>query len=287
VPLSRLEKAGGYGEWRAKERSLEGLYTRLIYLVPEGRSALEVLRGYQEELVGAGGSLLYECMNSECGGDLFGNRLGGTLSMTLALYPMQRAVDKFGSNGWCATTSKLSEQRYSVFETAKDGTLFSILTYTQNGSGGCREFAGRTFAMVQIVERKAREQKMVTVSAQEMRTSLDKSGRIALYGIYFDSDQAAVKPDSQPMLEEIAKLLRESPKLSVLIVGHTDNQGSFDYNIGLSERRARAVIEVLQTKYGISPTRLRPAGAGMIAPTATNDTEDGRARNRRVELVKL
>ncbi|HZX83541.1 MAG TPA: OmpA family protein, partial [Reyranella sp.] len=86
---------------------------------------------------------------------------------------------------------------------------------------------------------------------------------------------------------EIAALLKSDPRLAVLIVGHTDNQGGFDYNIELSRRRADAVVKALAVTYKIDPKRLRAAGAGMIAPTAANDAEDGRAKNRRVEVVKL
>ena len=69
-------------------------------------------------------------------------------------------------------------------------------------------------------------------------------------------------------------------------VGHTDNVGAFDYNVGLSERRAAAVVKALTTTHGIAAARLQPAGVGMPAPVGPNDNEDGRAKNRRVELVK-
>jgi OmpA-OmpF porin, OOP family len=296
VPLGRLERSrerdaeGNKALIAQQERSAEGAYTRILYLIPEGRSALEVLRNYQQEITESAGTSLYECSDAACGG-----RLQGTSPRRIAdslfafLYPAEKITARIGSNTWCAVSLKLTSQRYGLLERMQDGsgTLFSILAYELSGGvSSCAQLTGRTFAMVQILERKAREQKMVKVSAQEMRASLDASGRVALYGIYFDHDQAAVKPDSQPALDEIAKLLREDPKLSVLIVGHTDNQGAFDYNLGLSERRARAVVDVLQDRYGIASTRLRPAGVGMLAPSESNETEEGRARNRRVELVK-
>jgi outer membrane protein OmpA-like peptidoglycan-associated protein len=298
LPLSRLEvqeqrNARNRRVLRAaQERSAEGAYTRIIYLIPEGRSPLEILRNYQQEITESGGSMLYECNGIECGGKLTGNwsSTGSNPGLLSYLYPEEKVISPQRSVGWCASSMPLTEQRYSVLERAKDGdeTLYSILTYQEGERLNlCPRFVGRTFALVQILERKAREQKMVTVSAKEMRQALDTSGRVALYGIYFDYDQAVVKPDSGPMLDEIARLLRENPQLSVLIVGHTDSQGKFEYNIGLSERRARAVVEVLQTKHGIPATRMRPVGAGMIAPTASNDNEEGRAQNRRVELVKL
>ena len=88
------------------------------------------------------------------------------------------------------------------------------------------------------------------------------------------------------LLAEIGKLLKAEPNLKVFIVGHTDNAGGFDYNMSLSQRRAKSVVDQLIQSYGISADRLKAAGAGMIAPVASNDDEAGRAKNRRVEIVK-
>ena len=115
---------------------------------------------------------------------------------------------------------------------------------------------------------------------------ISSTGHVALYGIYFDTDKADLKPESQPALEEIAKLLKQDPSLKLYVVGHTDNVGAYDYNIGLSERRAAAVVKELTAKHGIAAARLKPAGVGMLSPVAPNDSEEGRAKNRRVELVK-
>jgi OmpA-OmpF porin, OOP family len=119
-----------------------------------------------------------------------------------------------------------------------------------------------------------------------MAKDIAATGRVALYGLYFDTDKADLKPESAPSLAEIGKLLKTQPDLKVYIVGHTDNVGVFDYNVGLSQRRAKSVVDQLIQKFAISPDRLKAAGAGMIAPVATNDDEAGRAKNRRVEIVK-
>jgi outer membrane protein OmpA-like peptidoglycan-associated protein len=120
-----------------------------------------------------------------------------------------------------------------------------------------------------------------------MARSIGTTGRVALYGIFFDTDRADLKSESGPTLAEIAGLLEADPRLAVLIVGHTDNQGAFDHNLDLSRRRAEAVVKALAANYRIDPRRLRAAGVGMMAPAASNDADDGRARNRRVEVVKL
>ena len=124
------------------------------------------------------------------------------------------------------------------------------------------------------------------IDAAAMSKGLGEHGHIALYGIYFDTDKATIKPQSAPTLNEMAKLLNGAPKLSVFIVGHTDSQGSFEHNMTLSRQRAEAVAAALAGSYHIARGRLRTAGLGMLAPVASNASDDGRALNRRVELVE-
>ena len=138
---------------------------------------------------------------------------------------------------------------------------------------------------VDVVDTRPMEDKMVFVSAAEMDKSLTASGKVALYGIRFDFNQATVKPESAPTLTEMAALLRSQPELKVLVVGHTDNAGTFEFNQDLSQRRAKAVVAELTTNHGIAADRLTPLGASFLAPVSTNRTEEGRALNRRVELV--
>jgi outer membrane protein OmpA-like peptidoglycan-associated protein len=106
------------------------------------------------------------------------------------------------------------------------------------------------------------------------------------YGIEFDFDKAAIKPESEPQLAEMAKYLQANPKTQVFVIGHTDNKGTLDYNLGLSGRRADAVVQALAGKHKIDPKRMAPRGLGPLAPVATNRTDEGRAKNRRVELVE-
>lgn len=128
-------------------------------------------------------------------------------------------------------------------------------------------------------------EKMTFVSAEEMSKSLADTGKVILEGLYFDTDKDTVRPDSQPMIEEIAKLLKATPQLKVRVVGHTDNQGASDYNLDLSRRRTASVLRELTSKHAIAADRLDSFGCGPYAPVASNNSEEGRARNRRVELV--
>jgi outer membrane protein OmpA-like peptidoglycan-associated protein len=127
---------------------------------------------------------------------------------------------------------------------------------------------------------------LVSVTAAGLADDLAKRGHSALYGIYFDTGKAEVKPESEPALSEVAKLLKQDPGLNLIVAGHTDNVGDFASNMDLSKRRAQAVAQTLTTKYGVMASRLNAQGLGPCAPIASNGDDAGRARNRRVELVR-
>jgi OOP family OmpA-OmpF porin len=138
---------------------------------------------------------------------------------------------------------------------------------------------------VWIVEEAEMEQDIV-VDAKSMMNDINAQGRVALYGIYFDINKSDVKSESEPTLKEIAKLLSDNPSLKLYVVGHTDNTGDYKYNMKLSESRANAVVNMLVSKYYVDKNRLTPEGVGPLAPVSTNDTDEGKAKNRRVELVE-
>ncbi len=129
-------------------------------------------------------------------------------------------------------------------------------------------------------------QKSLTFGPVELKEALDKDGRVILYDILFDYDQATLKQDSDKQLQHIVTLLIQNPDLKVEIQGHTDNVGEAEYNLSLSEKRANTVFQYLQL-FGITPERLLAKGYGESQPVSSNDTEEGRAKNRRVELVKM
>lgn len=144
--------------------------------------------------------------------------------------------------------------------------------------------AGNGMYKIHVIEKQAMDQ-AVTASADSLAGSIRATGRAAVYGIYFDVDQAVIKPESEAAIAEIAKLLRADAGLKLYVVGHTDNTGGFDHNVQLSRARAAAVVNALVKGHGIAAARLMPFGAGPTAPVAANATEEGRAKNRRVELV--
>ena len=136
-----------------------------------------------------------------------------------------------------------------------------------------------------LVERKTMDQD-VLANAGALADGLKTTGHCAVDGIYFDTGKSDLKPESDQAISEVAKLLKNDPSLKVYVVGHTDNVGGLESNMTLSQDRANAVVQALVSMHGIAIARLGRFGNGPYAPVASNDTEEGRAHNRRVELVK-
>jgi outer membrane protein OmpA-like peptidoglycan-associated protein len=238
-------------------RRIEGRIVRIAYRTGAGPSILEVSRNFESQLANAGFETLLACDVDACGGIPFTEAIG-------VLPVPQMWVDGF-------------DYRYYAGRKIENGreTYASVLVSKNNDD---------IFAQLTVAERDAMQNKMVDAAA--MAKGLGESGHIALYGIYFDTDKAVIKPESRPTLDQIAKLLSGQPALNVYIVGHTDSQGAPAHNLELSRRRAEAVAEDLVRSYKIAKNRLNTAGVGFLAPLGSNADEPGRALNRRVELVQ-
>jgi OOP family OmpA-OmpF porin len=174
-----------------------------------------------------------------------------------------------------------------VYEWEDGGTQYVTLKVTKNGQEVWAQVNGGGNGMyfVYIIEKEAMKQDVVA-DASSLANSIKESGKVALYGIYFDTGKSTLKPESQSTLKEISKLLTNDPSLKLYVVGHTDNVGMYDSNMKLSMDRAMAVVNALVSQFSVSAARLKACGDGPTAPVATNDTEEGKALNRRVELVK-
>lgn len=290
-PLSKIRNAKTVAAALDQSKTVEGPYTRLAYLLPPDRSPLEVIRNYQDEIVAQNGSVLYECKRDECGGDhkrgITGLK-GGWLSLAMILRSREMLGLEDYSQGFCSTIGNIMDQRYLVAELPDIGAYISIHTYTIKGFRytNCDAFKGRTVAVVDIIEGKPREKNMVNVEASDMAKEISATGSVSLYGIFFDTNSSTVREDSTTTLQEIAKLFQLQPDLNLLVVGHTDNAGAFEYNRNLSQNRAQSVVQELSENYGISQERLLPVGVSYASPVSSNATEEGRALNRRVELVE-
>jgi outer membrane protein OmpA-like peptidoglycan-associated protein len=131
----------------------------------------------------------------------------------------------------------------------------------------------------------AMEQQIMVLSAAQIEKEMALQGRAICQGIFFDTDKAVIKPESEEALKQMAAYLKAHPKVKVFIVGHTDNTGGYEHNMKLSGDRAEAVLTALHKNHSIPMERMQAAGAGPISPVAENTSEAGRQRNRRVELV--
>jgi len=143
---------------------------------------------------------------------------------------------------------------------------------------------GKSYKLFIIEESTMRQD--IVVDAELIKNTIELKGKIAVYGILFDTGKSTIKEESEPTLAQIAEFLKNNQKVNCWVVGHTDSEGSFQVNSELSLNRARAVKEALQLKYNIAEYRLYAEGVGPLAPVASNTTEDGKRLNRRVELVK-
>ncbi|MFA6179177.1 MAG: OmpA family protein [Candidatus Methylopumilus sp.] len=241
--------------------TLQGKSTLIRYTGPKGRSALEVASNYQSGLTSKGFQILYSCGNEACmvAGSKWFNHLGEAVDTKGYLY----------AKGVRHILAKLSRPQGDVYASITVGDSSEPTT------------------LVNVVELKPMEtNKIAFVDASKMQSDIDSNGKVALYGILFDTGSDKLKAESMTTLAEIAKLLKQQPSLNLVVTGHTDNQGEFAYNVDLSNRRAQAVKASLTSQYGIAANRLVSFGAGMAAPVASNTEETGRSKNRRVELVK-
>jgi OmpA-OmpF porin, OOP family len=253
---ARLQAAVFKDDKPTDARRLEGRVTRIAYRTRPGPSILEVSRNFETQLAKAGFETLLACDADGCGGIPFAEAVD-------VLPIPQMWIDGFNYHYFAGRKVDGGRETYaSVIVSQNNQDITAQLTVAELG---------------------AIENKMV--NAAEMAKGLGEAGHIALYGIYFDTDKAVLRPESRPTLEQIAKLLTSQPQLNVFIVGHTDNQGTYDYNLDLSKRRAEAIAAELVKSHRIAQLRLRTAGLGFLAPVGSNATEAGRALNRRVELV--
>lgn len=258
-------------------RTVEGRLSNRMYWGPKDRSAVEIFRNYQSALQAAGFQTMFSCESAEC-------EQQGIQGMVQEL-PRKAAWVSF--NSMVASTFNSGNQPAFQYLSARKQSGAGT-TYVQVALAGTRlggDSAGRVRQFVQVIEPAQAEMGKVTVDAKAIGAGLERDGKIALYGVHFDTNKAVLREDSAAQLQSMAQALKAQPAMKVLIVGHTDNQGEIDVNLALSQKRAQAVVEALSTKYGIPAARLSARGVASFAPVSTNATDEGRGRNRRVELV--
>ncbi len=268
-----------------KRLDVEGRLTTIYYVLPEGIGQLEAIRNYENELKDKGFEILFQAsgegIERNKGENLNEEIYGVTSANTSQEHPEMA--------GLCQVD--LSKSQYFAAKLARpEGDVYASVLAIESSwrtAGAFKIPEKATVIRLDVCEVKPMKQRMVTVSADEMAGQISSMGKVALYGIFFDFNKADVKAESKPTLDEIAKLLEANPKLKLLVVGHTDGVGSFESNRTLSQKRAEAVVSALSSAYRIDAKRLFPVGVSFAAPVTSNATEEGRAKNRRVELVEM
>ena len=266
---------------------VQGRVTRTLYTAPLGRSSLEVFGNYIDALKAKGFAPVYECAKEACGP-----------SFTVLTYNWQNKASQVFSEeaeqirGFYsqAMFSSVIDPRYALLKKGDVGSETYVAVFAaQNQDGTFGDYShvlqNRVGTLVEVVEPKAREQKIVTLSADDLGAAINDVGRVAIYGLYFDYDKAVIKPESQAQMDQMVAYLQNNPDVKIFVVGHTDNHGALDYNMKLSGARAIAVVKALVSA-GVDAARMVPKAAGPLAPLASNKTPEGQAKNRRVELVE-
>jgi OOP family OmpA-OmpF porin len=261
-------------------KSVEGKLFHAVYFGPHGKSPLEIYRNFQQSLAAGGFKTVYACANAECG-DLFNNLYSSRYNGKL--------LDNSSSLGATFTSSYNRDMRYLVAQLSRPtGDIWvSLMTgpIDQNWADTLKASVDQAFYGLAVIESAPMDTGKVAVDAAAMSNALRDTGKVALYNIYFDTNSATLKPESDAALTEIQKLLTLNPQQKLLVVGHTDNVGTIEYNLDLSKKRAESVVAALTTRFKVDAARLSAYGVANLAPVASNVTEPGRARNRRVELV--
>ncbi|WP_298209970.1 OmpA family protein [Acidovorax sp.] len=254
---------------------LEGKLTRLWYEAPGETRSLEIYRNYVNELVAAGFQPLYDST-----GDTAVRRWNNFMA---TFSKGKKDYIKNSRTEFVMYAASVGSIRTGTFQ--KDNTTVRLLAIDWPKSDKSYKSREGAYMAVDVMETKAMEQNMVVVSASDISKSITTNGKVAIYGILFDTGKADVKPESKPSLDQIAAFLKAEPGVKLHVVGHTDGVGGFDSNMALSKRRADAVVAVLAKDYGIAANRLVGNGVASLAPVASNISDEGRAKNRRVELV--
>ena len=250
------------GERDPFEVTHEGAVTRIQYAAPAGTSALQILRGFEQKLLEDDFETRFSCTNKDH------NRTDwcGPANSPAGVWTGVRGYD-------------YSHEELRAFYAVRENE--NGATYIQVSAAQSRhEFV---FVSAVVVENKEFVNKVI--DAETIKNELSAQGKMAFYDILFETGSAALKTSSDETLQIISSVIAASPDLQIIVVGHTDNEGALDFNIDLSRARAQAVQDRLVSNFGVAADNISAAGVAFLAPVTTNATIEGRALNRRVEIV--
>lgn len=262
---------------KALTKAVEGKVTNIDYQVikrEEDTSLFQLYKNYEKALKKHDAKVIFSCRDQSCfvdekgaiNGVFLTNWIHESVSLFKGLYGDVR--DNLG-----VITAEIPREE-------KEPVTVSFVMSTAKVNGDKR-------VLVSIIEPKDMDTDKIGIgTVSDVEKKVAQEGKVTLEGIYFDFDKAVIKVESKETLAVISEYLRKHSKESFYIVGHTDNKGSYGHNMELSKKRANAVYTYLKTKSKVK-NKLQAIGIGPISPVVSNDSEEGREKNRRVELVLM
>lgn len=252
----------------------KGKHTSILYAAPKNVSPLEIFRNYENAIKKANGKVIFSCKGKHApdGCDDYDKYYG------LSFFETNYYKKRYNNTDQYILVNGSDDQAFllALFENA------TSKIYVEIGIDG-DAFGEQPGIQVEIIEESKMKDGLISASLFE--EEMDKNGKIALYGILFETGKATLKDASKHELSLIVDYLNKYPAVNIYVVGHTDDTGSLNLNMELSEQRANAVVDYLVAN-GLSKSRLIADGVGPFAPVTTNESEKGRKLNRRVEIVK-
>src|SRR6056297_2427763 len=260
------EEFRGHSKYFSDFIDLEGKVTRIQYAVNIEEGLFKVFKNYEQALKEAGYQILFTTSDQESSWPFWNETV---YHHEWGINPVRgdQFRDPFGRNGFRFLSAKGTYRGNNIYFAIFMNPDQDDIIITQD-----------------VIEINPMESGLVT--AAKIEEDIELSGFVSIYGIYFDTDKAVIKEDSIPALKEIALFLKNHSDKKYYIVGHTDNVGDLSYNMGLSQKRAEAVMDALIQDYGINKLQIDAYGVASLAPVTSNATESGKAKNRRVEIVE-
>lgn len=255
--------------------TIEGRLSSRVYRKPAEKSTLEVFRSYQKELKAGGFQILTSIGDNRRQAKQLGkeiNKGDGSNGISGRAYQLNGKRTTSGN-----VRGLVNATEHYIAARKKEGNIEYLVVVLIADR--------RDLYAIDTVQTVAMEENTVVLSLDALRAQIASEGRVALYGILFDTGSAKMRAESQDALETIASYLLENPQRSFYVVGHTDDEGNRAGNMQLSGARADATVTALVQKVPNAKSRLTAHGVGPLSPVATNANVDGRQLNRRVELV--
>jgi OmpA-OmpF porin, OOP family len=252
-------------------KRLEGKITVIEYQSNSNSPFIQIYRNFFDGLKKAGFSEIFTCVGQDNCGPIFATHV-------INQNPLHSSFSSYPQNTDSSNGSRFAYWAGTLHRNTGDVTV-SVLV----GEDGT--YHEKIDIIADIIEAKAMENNLVIVDPRFLSDMLTRSGKVVLDGIFFDNDRATIKNESSTALKAIADYLNKNSSAKVFIVGHTDSSGDYKHNIDLSTQRAAAVVDSLVTNFKVDKKRLSAIGIGPVSPIESNATEDGKAKNRRVEMV--